>query len=57
VEAVGRGWSSLALSPFADISASFGGVRLDRFGGATGLGMSRRVMSPCPVVHRFVVSQ
>ena len=55
--AAGRGWPSLELSPFADTSASFGGVRLERFGGATGFGMSRRVTSPCPVVHRFVVSQ
>ena len=38
-------------------SASFGGVRLERLGGAAGLGISRRVTMPCPVVQRFVVSQ
>jgi hypothetical protein len=53
----GRGWPLSGLSPFEDASASFGGVRLERFGGATGLGMRRRVTIPCPVVQRFVVSQ
>src|SRR6185436_17880494 len=37
--------------------ASFGGVRELRFGGGTGFGVSLRVISPCPVVQRFVVSQ
>jgi hypothetical protein len=32
-------------------------VRLVRFGGVTGFGMSLRVTIPWPVVHRFVVSQ
>ena len=37
--------------------SSFGGVLLDRLGGTAGLGICRRVTMPCPVVHRFVVSQ
>jgi hypothetical protein len=47
-----------ACSPLPEgAGASFGGVRLERFGGATGLGIKRRVMIPWPVVQRFVVSQ
>jgi hypothetical protein len=41
--------------------SSFGGVRELRFAGGGGmapfLGISRRVMIPWPVVHRFVVTQ
>jgi hypothetical protein len=45
-------------SPLLDaVGSSFGGVRLERFGGTTGLGIWRRVMTPWPVVQRFVVSQ
>jgi hypothetical protein len=32
-------------------------VREERFAGVCGFGMSRRVISPCPTVHRFVVTQ
>jgi hypothetical protein len=48
-----------APSATADSAAdvSRGGVRLDRFGGGFGRGMSLRVTIPCPVVQRFVVSQ
>jgi hypothetical protein len=45
-----------ALSEAAT-GSSRGGVRLERLPGATGLGMSRRVTIPWPVVQRFVVSQ
>src|SRR5579859_2821979 len=57
--ALGCSAAALAPSPagrsFA--GASFGGVRDERFGGATGFGISRRVINPCPTVHRFVVTQ
>jgi hypothetical protein len=41
------------------LGSSFGGVRELRFSAfaGTGLGISRRVTKPWPVVHRFVVSQ
>ena len=38
-------------------SALFGGVRELVFGGGCGFGTSRRVIRPCPTVHRFVVTQ
>src|SRR6185436_19721031 len=45
-------------SPLLDtVGSSFGGVRLERLGGTTGRGIWRRVMTPWPVVQRFVVSQ
>src|SRR5204863_7472807 len=37
--------------------ASRGAVRDERFGGATGFGIRRRVIRPWPTVHRFVVTQ
>jgi hypothetical protein len=46
-----------AGSPLTALVSSFGGVRLERFGGITGFGMNRRVTMPWPVVQRFVVSQ
>jgi hypothetical protein len=54
---VAFGGPSLEPSPLAETSASFGGVLLERFGGVTGRGMSRRVTMPWPVVQRFVVNQ
>jgi len=41
----------------SEASSPFGGVLLDRLGGTAGLGMSLRVVMPCPVVQRFVVNQ
>src|SRR4029450_8075434 len=38
-------------------AASLGGLRELFLGGGCGFGVSRRVIRPCPVVHRFVVSQ
>jgi hypothetical protein len=52
---VGSGEAPLPLEP----SSSFGGVRDDRLSGV-GAGArctSRRVISPCPTVQRFVVAQ
>jgi hypothetical protein len=38
-------------------SLSFDGEREERRSGAWGFGISRRVISPCPTVQRFVVTQ
>src|SRR5438093_5509347 len=61
-----RGWLWLGLGVSAGTaacawagSAGFGGVREVRFWGvgAAIFGIRRRVIRPCPTVHRFVVIQ
>ena len=61
-----RGWLLAGLAAGSGSAsgspgvASFGGVREDRFGpeaGGATFGISRRVIRPCPTVHRFVVIQ
>jgi hypothetical protein len=57
----GVGGRLFGLLPFPSSGGASGGgsagVRELRFGGGAGFGIIRRVITPCPVVHRFVVSQ
>ena len=55
---VGFGFGGWRFAPFPSPSPpSFGAVRDVRFSGGFGFGARRRVTSPCPTVHRFVVIQ
>jgi hypothetical protein len=55
-------WAAASAPPSGEL---FGGVRDERLGpllpppppGGATLGISRRVISPCPTVQRFVVIQ
>jgi len=54
----GLGGGVSAFAPFPLVPSSFGGVReLRRSGDGAGVfATSRRVISPCPTVQRFVVT-
>jgi hypothetical protein len=58
-DGAGFGDGASGLAPLPLVPSSFGGVREVRRSG-TGAGVratSRRVISPCPTVQRFVVTQ
>ena len=59
VEGAGAGDGGVVFAPFPLEPPSFGGVReLRRSGAGAGVfATSRRVISPCPTVQRFVVTQ
>jgi hypothetical protein len=58
-DGAGFGEGASVRAPFPLVPSSFGGVReLRRSGVGAGVrATSRRVISPCPTVQRFVVTQ